>query len=81
MPLLGMIELRLMDPDIDFWVVVRVRRLGEVWLAVADLASSPEIAVAVGADLAVFLALWPLGEALASHLAAGAVAAIDSAPS
>ena len=66
------IELRLTHPAIDFWVEVRLRRVGSGWLAVADLASSPEPAVASRADLAVLLALWPLGSALARRLTARA---------
>jgi hypothetical protein len=66
------IELRLPHPAIDFWVDVRLRRIGEAWLAVADLASAPEPAVASRPDLAVLLALWPLGPALAYRLAARA---------
>lgn len=65
-----MIELRLTHPSIDFWIDVRFRRFGDSWLAVADLASTPEPAVAARPDLAVFLALWPLGPALARRLAA-----------
>lgn len=41
-----MIELRLTHPSMDFWVDVRLRRIGDAWLAVADLASAPEPAVA-----------------------------------
>jgi hypothetical protein len=66
------IELRLTHPAIDFWVEVRLRRVGSGWLAVADLASSPEPAMATRADLAVLLALWPLGSALARRLTARA---------
>ena len=67
-----MIELRLTDPEIEFWVDVRLRSFGDAWLAVADLASTPEPAVAARPDLAVLLALWPLGPALARRLAAQA---------
>lgn len=66
------IELRLTHPAIGFWVDVRLRRVGDSWLAVADLASTLEPAVASRPDLAVFLALWPLGPALASRLTARA---------
>jgi hypothetical protein len=62
------IELRLTHPAIDFWVDVRLRRIGGAWLAVADLASTPEVAVASRPDLAILLALWPLGPALARRL-------------
>jgi hypothetical protein len=65
-----MIELRLTHPAIDFWVDVRLRRFGNSWLAVADLASTPEPAVASRPDLALLLPLWPLGPAMASRLVA-----------
>lgn len=64
-----MIELRLTHLESDFWVYVGLRCIGATWLAVADLASTPEVAVADRPDLAVFLALWPLGPALAGRLA------------
>lgn len=67
-----MIELRLNHPALDFWVDVRVLESEGRWLAVADLVSTPEVAVASRPDLAVFLALWPLGPALARRLAARA---------
>lgn len=67
-----MIELRLTHPAIDFWVDVRLRQVGGVWLAVADLASTPEPATAARPDLALFLALWPLGPALARRMTARA---------
>ena len=63
------IALRVDHPALDFWVDVRLRRFGDAWLAVADLASTPEVAVASRPDLAVFLALWPLGPAIAPRLA------------
>jgi hypothetical protein len=66
------IELRLTHPAIDSWVDVRLRRVGGAWLAAADLASTPELAVASRADVAVLLALWPLGPALARRLTARA---------
>ena len=66
-----MIELRLTHPTIDFWIDVRLRRFEHAWLAVADLASTPEVAVASRPDLAILLALWPLGPALARSLASG----------
>lgn len=64
-----MIELRLTHPDLDFWIDVRLRRVGDAWLAVADHASTHEVAVAARANLALFLALWPLGPAMATGLA------------
>jgi len=62
-------SLRLTEPSLDFWVDVRIRRFGDVWVAVADLASSPELAVARQPDLAVLLALWPLGGDVARRIA------------
>ena len=73
-----MIELRLTHPGLDFWVDVRVSRIGHSWLAVADLASTPEPAVASRPDLAVLLALWPLGPAMARRLAARAAPGLPS---
>ena len=68
-----MIELRLTHPAVDFWVDVRLLETDGRWMAVADLASTPEVAMASRPDLAVFLALWPLGPALARRMAARAV--------
>jgi hypothetical protein len=59
------IELRLTHPAVAFWVDVRLLKNGGRWLTVADLASTPEVAAAARPDLAVLLALWPLGPALA----------------
>jgi hypothetical protein len=67
------IELRLTHPAIDFWIDVRLLQSEGRWLAVADLASTPEVAVALRPDLAVLLALWPLGPALARRMATRAV--------
>jgi hypothetical protein len=67
------IEVRLTHPALDFWVDVRLFQSKGRWLAVADLASTPEVAVASRPDLAVLLALWPLGPALARRMASRAV--------
>lgn len=67
-------RLRLQHPGLDFWVDVRLRRLGGKWLAVADLAGSPEPAAADTPDLALFLALWSLGPSIARELAEQALA-------
>lgn len=67
-----MVELRLTHPAVAFWVDVRLLESGGRWLAVADLGSTPEVAVAHRPDLAVLLALWPLGPALARRMAARA---------
>lgn len=68
-----MIELRLTHPAIDFWVDVRLLDCGSSWLAVADIASTPEVTVASRPDLAILLALWPLGPALAQRMTTTAV--------
>jgi hypothetical protein len=51
------IELRLTHPAIDFWVDVRLLESQVRWMAVADRASTPEVAVASRPALAVLLAL------------------------
>jgi hypothetical protein len=66
------IQLRLTDRSLDFWVDVRVCRVEDAWIAVADLASTPELAVAGRPDLALLLALWPLGHEMARRLALSA---------
>jgi hypothetical protein len=63
------VELRLTHPAIDFWVDVRLRQIDGAWVAAADLASTPELAAASRPDVALLLALWPLGPALANRLA------------
>lgn len=52
-------------------VSLRQARNG-VWLAVAELAGSPEPVSAARADLALLLALWPLGEDVAQRMTANA---------
>jgi len=64
------IALRLTHPGLDFWIDVRFLELDGRWLAVADLAGSPEIAVSTEQDLALLFALWPLGPAVATRLVA-----------
>ena len=61
--------LRLTDSDLDFWVDVRVSRLGDAWLATADLAGTPEMGVSAYRDVAVLFALWPLGPDVARRMA------------
>jgi hypothetical protein len=60
------IELHLTHPAIDLWVDVRLRRIGNAVLAVADLACAPEPAVASRPDLAVS---WRFGHAARRGLA------------
>lgn len=61
-------DLRLTHPALDFWVDVRLRQIDGVWVAVADLADQPEIAASTRPDLALLLALWPLGGAIAQRM-------------
>lgn len=63
--------LRLSDPELDFWVDVRICHLDGKWLAVADLAGTPDFGVSRDADLAVLFALWSLGSDVARRMAAG----------
>lgn len=62
------LHLRLRHPDLDFWVDARLRWVGGAWLAVADLAGTPEPAAATSAELALYLSLWPLGPDIAADL-------------
>ncbi len=61
-------SLRLTDPELDFWVDLRVRQFGGCWLAVSDLASTPEPSAAGRLDVAILLSLWPLGIPVAQRL-------------
>jgi hypothetical protein len=63
------IDLRLTDPALDFWVDVRMRRIGHAWVAAAVLASTREIAAAFRPDIALLFALWPLGAEAAVRIA------------
>jgi hypothetical protein len=63
------IELRLTDPDLDFWVDTRLCQFGGTWLAAADLAGTPDIGVSTDRDLAVLFALWSLGPDVAQRMA------------
>lgn len=60
---------RLTDPGLDFWVDLRIFRSHRGWLAVAELAGTPDIGVARDQGLAVLLALWSLGPDVAQRLA------------
>jgi hypothetical protein len=64
-----LIALRLTDPDLDFWVDVRLRQFGRTWMATADLADTPDIGVSMDRDLAVLFALWRLGPGVAKRMA------------
>jgi len=51
-------------------VNVRVMRLADRWLTVAELAGKPEVGLGPSRAVAVLFALWPLGEQLARQFAA-----------
>jgi len=65
----ALVELRLTDPELDFWVDVHLRQFGEIWMAAAHLAGTPDIGVSRHRDLAIFLALWALGPDVAQRMA------------
>ncbi len=71
-----MTVLRLADPDLDFWVDVRLRQFDGRWLATADLAGTPDVGVSTERDLAVLLALWSLGADVARRMASRASAVL-----
>jgi hypothetical protein len=74
------IDLRLTDPAVDFWVDLRLRRLSGSWLAAADLASTPEVTASSRLDVALVLALCPLGHDLARRMATSALAILSAEP-
>ena len=61
--------LRIIDPELDFWVDVRLRQFDGTWLVTADLAGTPDVGVSTDRDLAVLFALWSLGPDVARRLA------------
>ncbi|HLX33731.1 MAG TPA: hypothetical protein VKR30_00645 [Candidatus Limnocylindrales bacterium] len=61
---------RLTDPELDFWVDVRLRQFGDTWLATADLAGTPDVGASRDRDLAVLFALWSLGSDVARRMTA-----------
>ena len=63
---------RLTAPELGFWVEVRLRQVDGAWLAVADLAGTPELGLSSDRARARFVALWPLGPEVAARLASGA---------
>lgn len=54
-------RLRLTHPDLDFWIDVRLRELDGRWLAVADLADTPEMGMGDVPEEALRGALGPFG--------------------
>ena len=69
---LAMHHVRLTHPDFEFWVDVRLREFEGRWLAVAELASEPDIGVGDNPKQAVTEALMALGPRPAGELAASA---------
>ena len=56
---MGSVEARrLTDPDLDFWVDLRLMRQSDRWLAVADLAGEPEVGLGPTRQVAILFALW-----------------------
>lgn len=64
-----MAAMRLTDPELDFWVDVQLRCFRGRWLAVADLAGTADVGVAIDRDVAILFALWSLGAEVASRMA------------
>jgi hypothetical protein len=69
--------IRVTDPDLDFWVDIRLLRFRGKWMAVADLAGTPEVGVSNDGGLAVLLALWELGSETACRMASQAKDFLD----
>lgn len=63
-----LLDLRLTDPDLDFWIDLRLGKFGRAWMAVADLAGTPEVGVSTDRDVAILYALWPLGATVAQRM-------------
>lgn len=64
--------LRLTHPALDFWIDVGLREFRGRWLAVADLADTPEVGTGETPAEALRGALAAFGPALAERLVAGA---------
>jgi len=67
-------NLRLTHPALDFWIDVRLREFDGHWLAVADLADTPEVGVGGTPAEALRGAMEPFRRALREELVAGAKA-------
>lgn len=65
-------HLRLTNPGLDFWIDVRLREFDGHWLAVADLADTPEVGSGETPAEALRSALSPFGTKLLNELVAGA---------
>lgn len=66
-------HMRLTHPSLDFWIDVRLRKSEGRWLAVADLAGSPELGTGSTAADALRHALTPFPSHLRDELTASAV--------
>lgn len=65
-------HLRLTHPALDFWIDVRVREFDGRWLAVGDLADTPEVGSGETVAAALRGALAPFGPKLRDELVARA---------
>lgn len=63
-------HLRLTHPDLDFWIDVRLREFDGRWLAVADLADTPEVGTGESPAEVLRGALAPFGTRLRDELVA-----------
>ncbi len=70
----AMQQFRLSHPALDFWIDVRMRELNGRWLAVADLAGTPEVGVGETAEEALGGALTAFGPGLVEEPVAHAKA-------
>lgn len=62
-------HLRISDPNLDFWIDVRLMEHNGRWLAVADLADTPELGVGHDPQSALREALSPFGSTVAERVA------------
>lgn len=65
-------RMRLTHPTLDFWIDVRLRQFDGRWLAVADLAGTPELGTGGNPEQALRGALAPFGPKLRDGLIARA---------
>ncbi len=63
-------HLHLSHPELDFWIDVRLREFDRRWLAVADLADTPEVGTGETPAEALRGALAPFETKLAEEFAA-----------
>ena len=66
-------ELRLSDESVDFYVDLTLVRAAGGWLAIANLASEPDLGTGATVGDAVSAALAPLGADIAGRMARAAI--------